>query len=101
MIEGIKVKRTCKGVEDLPDITIQIDDHDYVLTQEDYVVRATDGPITECLLGIEHTRFPAGFDYIIFGDVLLRKFPAFFSLEDNTVTFMKKSAEPEEMNFIY
>ena len=93
LIKDIKVSPFCIGVEKLPDITIQIDNHDYVLTSDDYVVRAKDGPVTECIMGIEHAALPPGFDYIIFGDVLLRKYPAFFSLEDNTVTFMKKSAE--------
>jgi hypothetical protein len=36
--EGITVKRTCKGIEELPDITFTIDNIDYVLTWEDYVV---------------------------------------------------------------
>jgi len=38
LIDGITVKRTCKGIEDLPDITFTIDGIDYVLTYNDYVV---------------------------------------------------------------
>jgi len=32
LTEGIKVKRTCRGIEELPDITFAIDGVDYVLT---------------------------------------------------------------------
>merc|ERR1712167_228755 len=97
LIKGIKVKRTCAGYDQNPDITVTIDDTDYVLTPEDYVVKVTQAGVSECLLGLQSMAFPAGFDYVIFGDVLMRKYPSFFSLEDNTVTFMKKSASPEEV----
>jgi hypothetical protein len=30
---------------------------------------------------------PTGFDYIIMGDVFMRKYPTLFSLDDNTVSF--------------
>ena len=100
LIEGIKVKRTCAGYEQNPDITVTIDDTDYVLTPDDYVVKVTQAGVSECLLGLQSMAFPAGFDYVIFGDVLMRKYPAFFSLEDNTVTFMKKSASPAEIEAI-
>merc|ERR1711915_1060640 len=39
LIDGIKVHRLCRGIEDLPDITFTMDGIDYVLTWEDYVVR--------------------------------------------------------------
>jgi len=38
LIDGITVKRTCKGIEDLPDITFTIDNIDYTLTYNDYVL---------------------------------------------------------------
>jgi len=38
LIDGIKVKLTCKGIEDLPDLTFTIDGIDYTLTYNDYVL---------------------------------------------------------------
>lgn len=38
LTDGIKVKRTCKDIESLPDITFTIDGKDYVLTYNDYVL---------------------------------------------------------------
>jgi len=31
--------------------------------------------------------FPAGFDYFIVGDVFMRKYPSYFNLNENTVSF--------------
>jgi len=86
-IDGIVVDETCTGVEDLPDLTIQIDSHDYVLTPDDYVLRITQGSNTQCLLGIAGMEVPTGFNYIIFGDVFMRPYPSYFNMNDNTVTF--------------
>jgi len=38
-------------------------------------------------MGIQSMAFPAGFNYFILGDVFMRKYPTFFSLNDNTVSF--------------
>jgi hypothetical protein len=32
--------------------------------------------------------FPAGFNYFIVGDVFMRKYPSYFNLNDNTVSFL-------------
>merc|ERR1712167_397461 len=66
LIKDIKVKRLCNGYESNPNITITIDDTDYVLTPDDYVVKVTQGGVSECLLGIQSMDLPAGFNYIIF-----------------------------------
>jgi len=87
LIDGITVKRTCKGVEDLPDITFTIDNVDYTLTQEDYVVKITDMGITECMLGVMGSAFPPSFNYFILGDVFMRKYYTFFDKENNRVGF--------------
>jgi Eukaryotic aspartyl protease len=44
--------------------------------------------VTECLLGIESMAFPEGFNYFIVGDVFMRKYPSYFNLNDNTVSFL-------------
>jgi len=48
---------------------------------------------SECLLGIQSMEFPEGFDYFILGDVFMRKYPSYFNLNDNSVSFLtsKKS----------
>jgi len=38
IIKGIEVSQTCEEIDLLPDITFKIDDEEYVLTHEDYVV---------------------------------------------------------------
>lgn len=38
LIEGILVDSTCAGIDTLPNFTIRIDETDYVLTPNDYVV---------------------------------------------------------------
>jgi len=88
LIDGIEVKRTCRGVEDLPDITFTIDGIDYLLTQEDYVVRVTQNGITECINGIMGSTFPPSFNYMILGDVFMRKYYTFFDKENSRVGFI-------------
>jgi hypothetical protein len=38
LIEGITVPKTCRGIDNLPDITIQIDGTPYPLSPKDYVL---------------------------------------------------------------
>ena len=83
LIEGLSVKADCSNVSSLPDLTFTIDETDYTLTGTDYVLNVQN----ECLLGIQAMAFPAGFDYFILGDVFMRKYPSYFNLNDNTVSF--------------
>lgn len=83
LIEGISVKSDCSNVSTLPDLTFTIDETPYTLTGQDYVLNVQN----ECLLGIQAMAFPAGFDYFILGDVFMRKYPSYFNLNDNTVSF--------------
>lgn len=87
LIDGITVKQDCSGLDTLPTISFTIDTQTYPLTPTDYVLKVSELGQTECLLGIQSMAFPAGFDYFIIGDVFLRKYPALFSLDDNTVAF--------------
>merc|ERR1712054_565289 len=83
LIEGISVSSDCSNLDSNPDLTFTIDSTDYVLTPQDYVLQVEG----QCLLGIESMAFPAGFDYFILGDVFMRKYPTYFNLNDNTVSF--------------
>lgn len=33
--------------------------------------------------------FPEGFNYMIMGDVFMRKYPSYFNANDNTVSFQR------------
>jgi len=91
LVEGIEVAEDCTGVESLPDITFTFDSTDYVLTPEDYVVRIDQGKSTQCLMGIMGMPTPAGFNYVIVGDVFMRPYATKFDRDNNTVTFYKKN----------
>jgi len=87
LVEGITVEEDCSNVSSLPDITFTFDSTDYPLTAEDYVVKVEEFGSTSCLMGIMGMDTPAGFDYVIVGDVFIRKYPSYFNLTDNTVSF--------------
>lgn len=87
LIDGIKVHRLCRDIESLPDITFTMDGIDYVLTWEDYVVQVTQDGQTQCIMGIAGAELPDTFNYVIVGDVFMRKYPTHFNKNDNTVTF--------------
>ena len=96
LIAGIKVDQTCTGIDALPDISFTIDTTVYTLTAADYVLKITAGGQSECLLGIQSMDFPADFHYFILGDVFIRKYPSYFNLNDNTVSF-QVATPPKEV----
>jgi hypothetical protein len=83
LIDGISVKSDCSNLKDQPNLTFTMDGQDYELTPQDYVLQIQG----ECLLGIQAMNVPKGFNYIILGDVFMRKYPSYFDLNDNTVSF--------------
>jgi cathepsin D len=87
LIEGITVNQDCTGTESLPDITFGIDGIDYLLTQEDYVLRITQGDDTECVLGFMAGDFPPQFNYMILGDIFMRRYHSYFDKNNNRVGF--------------
>lgn len=87
LIDGIDVKKTCKGVEDLPNIIFTLDGIDYTLTPDDYVLKVTDMGITECMMGVMGSTFGPAFNYMILGDVFMRKYYTYFDKNNNRVGF--------------
>ena len=79
--------RLCKDIETLPDITFTIDNIDYVLTYKDYVVSVESDGVTECINGIMGSVFPPTFNYLILGDVFMRKYYSYFDGNNNRVGF--------------
>ena len=88
---GIKVKLNCQGIEELPDITFQIDNIDYTLTYEDYVLKITQDGVTQCQNSIMASDFPVGFNYFILGDTFMRKFYSYFDMNNDRVGFIQSS----------
>jgi hypothetical protein len=87
MIEGITVKSDCSNLASLPEIGFTIDEQYYPLAATDYVLQVEQLGQKQCILGIQSMAFPAGFDYFIIGDVFMRKYPSYFNLNENTVSF--------------
>ena len=83
LIDGIEVKKDCSNLDSLPDMSFTIDSTTYTLSAKDYVLNVQNN----CLLGVQAMDFPEGFNYFILGDVFMRKYPTYFNLNDNTVSF--------------
>jgi len=88
LVDGIPEEPDCDKLADLPDITFTIDDKDYVLKPDDYVLKVSDGGETQCVRGIMGGPFPETFDYIIVGDVFFRRYWAYFDKANNQVGFI-------------
>ena len=80
------VKQDCSNLKDLPDVDIEINKTVYTLTPDDYVLKV-DSPIagSGCLLGFMSMAVPDGFNYIIMGDVLMRKYYTNFDYDKKVV----------------
>jgi hypothetical protein len=83
LIKGLLSQPDCSKLDTYPDMTFTMDGQDYELTPQDYVLQIQG----ECMLGIQAMNVPSGFNYIILGDVFMRKYPSYFNLNDNTVSF--------------
>lgn len=83
LIDGIPKQPDCSKLDQYPDMTFTIDNTSYTLTPQEYVLNIQG----QCLLGVQSMAFPEGFNYFIMGDVFMRKYPSYFNLNDNTVSF--------------
>merc|ERR1712100_868175 len=83
LIEGLPAQPDCSKLDTYPDMTFTIDETAYTLKATDYVLNIQG----QCLLGIQSMAFPEGFNYFILGDVFMRKYPSYFNLNDNSVSF--------------
>jgi cathepsin D len=82
------VKQDCSNLNQLPELAFTIDGTTYPLGPEDYVLQVSALGQTECMLGIQSMEFPEGFNYFIVGDVFMRRYPSYFNLNANTVSFL-------------
>jgi len=88
LIAGITVNDDCSGVEQLPNLTFEIDGLDYVLTPNDYVLTVVQGTDKECVMGVIAGDFPPNFNYFILGDSFMRRYYSFFDKKNNRVGFI-------------
>lgn len=88
LIEGITVNQDCSGIDALPTISFFLDNIEYALAPQDYVLQVTQGTDTQCVLAIMGQDFPAAFKYFILGDTFMRKYYSYFNKNDNTVGFI-------------
>ena len=81
------IDQTCGDLSGHPDITISFDGVDYTLTSEDYIVKVESWLGTACVNGFMAANFGEGFDYLIIGDVFMRKYYSHFDKNNNKVGF--------------
>lgn len=89
LTEGIEVAEDCSNLSELPDITFQIDNIDYVLAPKDYVLEIDDSGDKACMLAFMGQEFPEGFHYFILGDSFMRRYYSFFDKNNNRVGFVE------------
>lgn len=87
LTSGITVKTDCSNIATLPTISFFLDGIEYQLTGADYVLKVTALGESECVMGIMSMDMPSGFNYIILGDVFMRKYYTYFDKNNNTVGF--------------
>jgi hypothetical protein len=75
---------TCKGVENLPNVTIRIGGDDYVLTSNEYVLKATALGVTQCVLGFMAMDLPIP-NSVILGDSFLKTYYTVFDMTHKQV----------------
>lgn len=81
------IDQTCKNNTGLPDLKIMFGDTEYTLTSDDYIVKVDSFLGSGCLLGIMASDFPEGFNYLIIGDVFMRKYYTHFDKNQDKVGF--------------
>lgn len=82
------VDQTCQNNTGFPDIQIAFESGEYyTLTSDDYIVEVDSFLGKACVLGIMSADFPEGFNYLIVGDVFMRKYYTHFDKNNNRVGF--------------
>lgn len=78
------VDSTCAGIENLPNVTVTIGGDDYVLTPEDYILKATLFGKTQCVVGFMPMDLPWK-DTVILGDVFMKTYYTLFDMTHKQV----------------
>jgi len=91
ILNGATVATDCSDMDQLKDLEVVFNNESYTLTPEQYVIKVTQGKETQCVMGLMAAAFPAGFDYMIIGDVFMRAYPTYFDKDNNRVGFLKNA----------
>jgi len=73
----------CAKIPDMPTIEFQLGGKKYALTGEDYILKVTQGPVTQCLSGFAGMNTPNGL--MILGDVFLGKYYSVYDVANSQV----------------
>lgn len=87
LLEGIEVSKDCKNIESLPKIAITLGETRYDLDPQDYVLKVKVLEMEQCVLGLMPAEMPEGFEYIIFGDIFMRRYYTYFDRNEDRVGF--------------
>lgn len=80
----------CNGLENLPNITINISGDAYVLTPQDYVMKVTVLGISQCMSGFMGMSMPPQLkDAVILGDVFLKTYYTLFDMSHQRVALAR------------
>lgn len=88
LVEAIgEVKTDCSNVDSLPTLNFVFNGIEYELAPADYIVKVTMFGVTQCVSGVMPAEFPEGFDYLIIGDVFMRRYYSHFDYDNQRVGF--------------
>jgi len=73
----------CSKIPELPTISFKFNGKTYELTGEEYVLKVTQGPVTQCISGFMGLKTPGGL--FILGDVFLGKYYNIYDVENSRV----------------
>ena len=82
------VDSSCQGIENLPNVTVTISGDEYVLTPNDYVLKAGLFGYTQCLSGFMAMELPWP-NTVILGDVFLKTYYTLFDVTHKQVGFAR------------
>jgi cathepsin D len=87
LLKDISVSADCSDMDKLPNISFVFDGIEYELEPNDYVLQVKAFGITECLLSLMPADMPEGFNYLILGDVFMRRYYTFFDKNTDRLGF--------------
>jgi hypothetical protein len=87
ILEGIFVMQDCSNIDQLPKISFTLDNFEYELEPNDYVLQVKLFGITECILALMPADLPKDFNYFILGDVFMRRYYTYFDKSNDRLGF--------------